>query len=133
MATEKLIHLTFKNPILEKDPVAALWLERMSQDLNEEAIKMAEDMATYGRCFFVGQKGRIHRVKPEDYYQIPRPLEVGMRVQGFNLSSHLTEWYLDSIDHQKNSGVVVGISPKWDTPLRVVITNLNHISEWTQN
>lgn len=138
MATEKLIHLTFKNTALAKDPRAKEWLDKVAKELDERTKEMMGDMVTFGQCFFTNREGRVLRIKPQDFYpenyiQVPQPLEVGMRVKGRNLPSHLTEWYLDSIDHEKNSCVVKGINPKWDTPLRVVITNINDITEWTQN
>jgi len=183
MATEKLIHLTFKNPALAKDEKARKWLDKMEEQMNsEENIKNYEeavvDAACYGVAFAVQnlenkilKKTRLDpkdifiEAKPtseqafkerkslfdtmksyqlgnlrnfviprrEDFLQIPQPLKIGMRVKSPRLSSHLTEWYLDSIDHEKNSCVVKGISPRWDTPLRVLITNINEITEWTQN
>lgn len=164
MTTEKLIHLTFKNATLAKNPEAEKWREKMENIMNsEENIKIMEDgvvdCALYGQSFALANiesqivkktrldpkdifldskdttanelKDRVFRMS--DYLQIPRPLEVGMRVKSPRLSSHLTEWYLDSIDHEKNSCVVKGISPRWDTPLRVLITNINEVTEWTQN
>ena len=135
MATEKLIRLTFKNPTLEKDEKVKKWLDDVSGRVNvEEFDKIAEDICIFGQCFFTNREGRVVRIRPEELYlQTPQPLEVGMRVKRRRLSNYLTEWYLDSIDHEKNSCVVQGISPRWETPLRVVITNINEVTEWTQN
>lgn len=84
MTTEKLIHLTFKNATLAKNPEAEKWREKMENIMNsEENIKIMEDgmvdCALYGQSFALAniesQIVKKTRLDPKEIFKIQTPTE----------------------------------------------------------
>lgn len=84
MATEKLIHLTFKNADLAKNPDTKKWKDKMETIMNsEENIKIMEDAmvdcALYGQSFALANiESKIvkkTRLDPKEIFKTPTPTE----------------------------------------------------------